>query len=170
MEMQNHMSDENQPDKVIRLLAGCEMEEALALVWEGFSDFQAEGCSEETINEFWSAIDYEYMLQQYGDGAIRFWGAFEEDFLIGVCAMREMREVRLLYVDAEYQRRGVGSSLLKKAVMDTKEIAPDLNMLTVQASPYSVPFFLAMGFVAQGPEEIIDGLPLVPMQVQGLKE
>ena len=36
---------ENKQEQVrreIRMLAGCEMEEALALVWEGFSDFQAQ--------------------------------------------------------------------------------------------------------------------------------
>jgi GNAT superfamily N-acetyltransferase len=122
------------------------MEEALALVWEGFSDFQAEGCSEETIDEFWSSIDQEYMIQQYGDGTVRFWGAFEDDFMVGVCAIREMRRVELLYVDAQYHRLGIGSSLLKKAVMDTKEIALDMDRRNVNAAPYSVPFFKAMGF------------------------
>ena len=43
LEMQEKNQD--QISREIRLLAGCEMEEALALVWEGFSDFQAEGCS-----------------------------------------------------------------------------------------------------------------------------
>lgn len=154
--------------RVIRLLSGCEMEEALALVWEGFSDFQAEGCSEETIDEFWRSIDQEYMIQQYGDGTIRFWGAFEDDFMVGVCAIREMRQVELLYVDAQYHRLGIGSSLLKKAVMDTKEIALDMNQLRVNASPYSVPFFKAMGFEAAGEMQEMDGLRFLPMTVQGL--
>ena len=153
--------------RVIRLLAGCEMEEALALVWEGFSDFQAEGCSEDAIDEFWRAIDQEYMIQQYGDGTIRFWGAFEDDFMVGVCAIREMRQVELLYVDAQYHRLGIGSSLLKKAVMDTKEIALDMNQLRVNASPYSVPFFQAMGFEAIGEMQEMDGLKFLPMTVQG---
>lgn len=156
-------------ERVIRLLAGCEMEEALALVWEGFSDFQSEGCTEESIDEFWSAIDYEYMLQQYGDGTIRFWGAFEDDFLVGVCAIREMRRVELLYVDAAYQRKGVGTSLLKKAVLDTKEIDPGLGRLLVKASPYSVPFFEAMGFAPIGSEQTEEGLRFLPMAVEGLQ-
>lgn len=167
------MNEKNQAaqdgiSRVIRLLSGCEMEEALALVWEGFSDFQAEGCSEETIDEFWRSIDQEYMIQQYGDGTIRFWGAFEDDFMVGVCAIREMQQVELLYVDAQYHRLGIGSSLLKKAVMDTKEIALDLNQLRVNASPYSVPFFKAMGFEATGELQEIDGLKFLPMTVQGL--
>lgn len=163
----NNKKQEAQISREIRLLAGCEMEEALALVWEGFSDFQSEGCSEETIDEFWSSIDQEYMIQQYGDGTIRFWGAFEDEFMVGVCAIREMRQIELLYVDAEYHRLGIGSSLLKKAVMDTKEIAPDMDRLRVNASPYSVPFFKAMGFEAVGEEQELDGLKFVPMAVQG---
>ena len=160
--------NQDQISREIRLLAGCEMEEALALVWEGFSDFQAEGCSEETIDEFWSIIDQEYMIQQYGDGTVRFWGAFEDDFMVGVCAIREMRRVELLYVDAQYHRLGIGSSLLKKAVMDTKEIALDMDRLNVNASPYSVPFFKAMGFEATGPMEEEGGLQFQPMMIQGL--
>lgn len=159
---------QEQVSRVIRLLSGCEMEEALALVWEGFSDFQAEGCSEETIDEFWSSIDHEYMIQQYGDGTIRFWGAFEDDFMVGVCAIREMRQVELLYVDAQYHRLGIGTSLLKKAVMDTKEIALDMDRISVNASPYSVPFFKAMGFEEVGELQEIDGLKFQHMTVQGL--
>ena len=163
------MSEQNnQVRREIRLLAGCEMEEALALVWEGFSDFQAAECSEEAIDEFWSSIDQEYMIQQYGDGTVRFWGAFEDDFLVGVCAIREMRRVELLYVDANYQRQGIATSLLKKAVMDTKEIALDMSRLSVNASPYSVPFFKAMGFESTGPQEELDGLKFQPMSVQVL--
>jgi N-acetylglutamate synthase-like GNAT family acetyltransferase len=162
---------ENKQEQVrreIRMLAGCEMEEALALVWEGFSDFQAQDCSEETIDEFWSAIDQEYMIQQYGDGIVRFWGAFEDDFLVGVCAIREMRRVELMYVDGQYHRLGIGTSLLKKAVMDTKEIALDMDRLHVNASPYSVPFFQAMGFKPTGPVEEEGGLKYQPMMIQGL--
>lgn len=166
---EKNQATQDQVSRVIRLLAGCEMEEALALVWEGFSDFQAEDCSEEAIDEFWRSIDQEYMIQQYGDGTIRFWGAFEDDFMVGVCAIREMRQVELLYVDAGYHRLGIGSSLLKKAVMDTKEIALDMSQLRVNASPYSVPFFQAMGFEPVGEMQEMDGLKFLPMTVQGLQ-
>lgn len=166
---EKNQAAQDQVSRVIRLLAGCEMEEALALVWEGFSDFQAEDCSEEAIDEFWRSIDQEYMIQQYGDGTIRFWGAFEDDFMVGVCAIREMRQVELLYVDAGYHRLGIGSSLLKKAVMDTKEIALDMSQLHVNASPYSVPFFQAMGFEPAGEMQEMDGLKFLPMTVQGLQ-
>ena len=75
---------------------------------------------------------------------------------------------KLLALLDEYHRLGIGSSLLKKAVMDTKEIALDMDRLNVNASPYSVPFFKAMGFEATGPMEEEGGLKFQPMMIQGL--
>jgi hypothetical protein len=95
------MSEKNLPqgEKTIGPLTGCMLEEALALVWDVFSDFESENLPQEALDEFWARIDYEYMLQRAGDGEIRFWGAFDDDFLVGVCAMRDLNHIELLYVD-----------------------------------------------------------------------
>ena len=83
------MAENNLPqgNKTIGPLTGCMLEEALALVWDVFSDFESENLPQEALDEFWARIDYEYMLQRAGDGEIRFWGAFDDDFLVGVCVL-----------------------------------------------------------------------------------
>ena len=108
------MDEKNLPQgkKTIGPLTGCMLEEALALVWEVFSDFESENLTQEALDEFWARIDYEYMLQRAGDGEIRFWGAFDDDYLVGVCAMRDLSHVELLYVDGAYHRQGIATNLL----------------------------------------------------------
>ena len=120
----------------------------MALVWEVFAEFQAPEFTQEGIEEFWRFIDGEYMNMMLGEGIMTFWGAFEDDLMVGVCAVRDNNHIALLFVDGEYHRRGIGSTLLKKAVADCKYLDPDLNRVTVNSSPYAVPFYEAMGFKA----------------------
>ncbi len=154
----------------IRQLHPAELEEALALVWDVFSEFEAPGYSQEGIDEFWRFIDLEYMTMQIGEGSMTFWGAFEDDFLVGVCAFRGLDHVSLLFVDAEHHRQGMATAMLKKALLDSKRLDPDLAVITVNSSPYAVPFYKAVGFVPTGPEQVEDGLIFTPMKLDSLQE
>ena len=164
------MSEKNLPqgEKTIGPLTGCMLEEAaLALVWDVFSDFESENLPQEALDEFWARIDYEYMLQRAGDGEIRFWGAFDDDFLVGVCAMRDLSHIELLYVDGAYHRQGIATNLLKHAFIDCKELDVTIHRVTVNATPYSRPFFLKQGFTATAAERKVDGLIQIPMALEG---
>ncbi len=160
------MEEKKQDQKTIGPLPGCELEEALALVWDVFSTFESEELSQEALDEFWARIDYEYMLQRAGDGDIRFWGAWDGDYLVGVCAMRGLDHIQLLYVDGEYHRQGVGSNLLKHAFIDCRSIDPTIHRITVNATPYSRGFFLRQGFRATAAEHQEDGLTVIPMALE----
>lgn len=157
-------------NKEIRPLAGCEIEEALGLVWDVFSEYEAADCEQEGVDEFWEKIDYEYLLQRAGDGEVRFWGAFDEGRMVGVCMMREPCQVELLYVDGEYQGQGVGTNLLKKAVLDAKEQDPLLQRVTADASEGSKGFFLELGFVPIAETYESCGIKYTPMAVESKEE
>ena len=152
--------------KEIRKLEPEALEEALALVWEVFAEFEAPDYSQEGIEEFWRFIDLEYMIMQQGEGNLTFWGAFEDDYLVGVMAMRGLNHISLLFVDGEYHRRGIGTALVKKAVSDGKLLDPDFNTITVNSSPYAVPFYTALGF--KPTDEMIeeDGMKFMPMKIE----
>ena len=100
--------------KEIRTLPPHELESGLALVWESFSDSYAEQCDQDTLDAFWESIDYEYMLMSMGEGRIRFWGAWEDDFLVGVCAVRELEQIELLQGTPKIKMSGFMSSLEEK--------------------------------------------------------
>lgn len=152
-------------NKELRPLAGCEIEEALGLVWDVFSECEAADCDQEGVDEFWARIDYEYLLQRAGDGEVSFWGAFDDGRLAGVCMTREPNIVELLYVDGEYQGQGVGKNLLKKAVLDMKTRAPDLTRVTAAVTEGARGFFAAQGFAPAGEPYRVGGLSYLPMAV-----
>ena len=152
--------------KEIRQLQGQDLEEALALVWEVFAEFEAPTFTDEGIEEFWRFIDLEYMTMQVGEGAMTFWGAFEDDCLIGVCAFRGLDHISLLFVDGEYQRRGVGTMLVKKAVQDCKALDPSISAITVNSSEYGQPFYAALGFEPTGGLTVDNGIRFIPMRIE----
>lgn len=154
----------------VRQLHGHELEEALALVWEVFAEFQAPDFSDEGIEEFWRFIDHEYMAMQVGEGNMTFWGAFTDDYLVGVCAFRGLDHIALLFVDSEYHRAGVGTALVKKAVSDCKRLDPSISSVTVNSSLYAVPFYEAMGFEKTGDVTEDNGIVFVPMKIDAEKQ
>jgi Acetyltransferase (GNAT) family. len=157
-------------NREIRPLAGCEIEEALGLVWDVFSEYEAADCTEEGVDEFWTKIDYEYLIQRAGDGEVRFWGAFDEGRMVGVCMLHEPDHVELLYVDGEYQSRGVGTSLLKKAVLDMKEQDTLLRRITANVPDSADGFFRALGFTSSGASYASGGMTYTPMAVESKEE
>lgn len=152
--------------KEIRQLQGFELEEALALVWEVFSQFEAPGYSDEGIEEFWRFIDLEYMVMRTGEGSMTFWGAFEDDYLVGVCAFRGFNHISLLFVDPEYHRRGIATALVKKAVSDCKRIDESVDSITVNSSEYALPFYTAIGFEKTGELTEDNGIKYIPMKIE----
>lgn len=150
-------------DKQIRPIGAEELPEALALAWEVFAAQLAPECTDEGVDEFWHSIDQEYMLHRMGDGTLRFWGAFDGERMVGLCAMRELVHVALIFVAEDYQFQGAGTALLKKAVIDCKALDPAIGRITVEALGDSRGFFETLGFVATGDDSFDSGLITTPM-------
>ena len=157
-------------NKAIRLLDASELQMAMDLAWKVFSEYQAPRLPDEAVEEMWATLDYEYMLHRYGDGSVRLWGAFDDGRMVGMCVIRGLSYLQLLYVDGEYQGQGVGTNLLKQAVLDCKKQDEWLDHLTVSAPITAAGFFEKLGFAATGDEEVLDGMAVVPMLLQGKTE
>lgn len=152
-------------EKQISALDAQWLPQALDLVWETFSSQIAPLCTADGIDDFWSAIDYEYLLHQIGDGVIRMWGALDGERLIGVCAVRELCHIQLLFVAQEEQYQGAGTILLKKALIDCKQLNPQIHRVTVNAMGDSDSFFTRLGFLPCGAAEEDGGIPCTPMEI-----
>lgn len=79
---------------------------------------------------------------------IRDFFVYEEDGIIkGVCALRilweDLAEIRSLAVREEYQRLGIGKSLIKRCLKDAK----DIGIKRVFALTYQPEFFKKLGFI-----------------------
>ena len=140
---------------IIRFIEKEKWDEALKLVKEVFMEFEAPDYSEEGIADFMHAIGDESYLNMH-----RFYGAYQNDKLVGVIATRnDHHHIGLLFVDKNYQRKGIGRQLIQY-VLDMKDEEP----ITVNASPYGHEFYKKLGFADASEEQITNGVRYYPMK------
>ena len=123
----------------VKRLSPDELPEAVALIWEVFSEFEAPEYSKEGVRAFRAALD---------DGernrAMAFYGAFSAAELIGVLAVRKPQHIGYFFVKAEYQRKGVGRALVS-VVLEKYRGVRQIELATDDV-PETVGFYKALGF------------------------
>ncbi|MBQ6119882.1 MAG: GNAT family N-acetyltransferase, partial [Clostridia bacterium] len=62
------------------------------------------------------------------------------------------------FVDGGYHRLGVGTRLFRHLLRDH----PD-ETITLNSSPYGLPFYQALGFVKTAEEQTVNGIRFTPM-------
>ena len=131
--------------------------EALSLIWEVFSQFEAPVYPEEGIREFRSTLENRERLR-----AMRFYGAFDGDELVGVLAMRKPQPISFFFVRADRHRRGIGRRLFEAMKADYA-----LQEFTVNSAPCAVEIYRRLGFAETGPEQTVNGIRFTPMAYHG---
>ncbi|MGN0600759.1 MAG: GNAT family N-acetyltransferase [Oscillospiraceae bacterium] len=116
-------------------------------------EFEAPEYSEEGVEEFRNTLDDESFI-----GKLKFYGAFMNDELSGVLAMREPQHISLFFVKAEHQQKGIGRKLFERMKKDYV-----LKSFTVNSSPFAVKIYEQLGFSAVSSEQVIKGIRFTPM-------
>ena len=70
----------------------------------------------------------------------------------------------LVFTRREYHRRGIATALFRYLLADVRAENPELEFLTLNSSPYGLPFYLRLGFVPQSEEQTINGIRFTPMK------
>ncbi len=145
---------EQNTTRLVRELQPAEWDAALALVMRVFLEFEATDYGEAGVAEFQKSLaDPAYLAM------LRLYGAWEGGKLAGVMATRSGgSHIALFFVEAAFQRRGIGTALFRQVCRD----CPD-GQLTVNASPYAVPVYARLGFTATAQEQATNGLRYTPM-------
>ncbi len=138
--------------------AGCDWDDAMALAWRTFLRFEAADYEEEGIRNFLDFITDPRLERMFLLGEYKMLIAKAEGKIIGMITLRNVYHISLLFVDAEYQKMGIGKALVH-ALYQTA----GAGKLTVFASPYGIPFYHRIGFKDTGREEIRDGIRYTPM-------
>lgn len=86
-----------------------------------------------------------------------------EDVIVGMIEMRDYSHVSLLFVDSDYQKRGISKALFKQALDACLSHLPTLKAITVNASAYALPIYQALGFVSTDTVQEKDGISYWPM-------
>ena len=83
--------------------------------------------------------------------------------VVGMIEMRRNRHVSLLFVEQEFQGKGVGGELLGRALELCRRTDSQIREVTVNSSPNAVKAYERMGFQSTGGEQNISGVRSVPM-------
>ncbi|MGN0294248.1 MAG: GNAT family N-acetyltransferase [Lachnospiraceae bacterium] len=143
----------------IKKLSRRKLVNALPLVWEVFSEYEAVDYPEEGKRAFRNAIyseEYLDMLAAYG--------AYEGGALTGIIATREEgRHLALFFVDGKHHRQGIGRSLWNAVLAENTS-----PTITVHSSLYAVDVYKKLGFAVTGEMCSEGGIRYVPMEYRML--
>lgn len=121
----------------IRKIKGDEAEEALALAWEVFMQFEAPDYEAEGIDAFRrDIIENDTFIAQCRQGIFPIYAAFDKDKIIGMIGMRPNRaHIILAFVKKEYHRQGVATSIFQYLYADILKNNPASREITLNSSP-----------------------------------
>ena len=122
-----------------------------------FCEFESSVYAPEGTEEFKRCLNDDAYLS-----GIRYYGAFDADKLVGVLGIREEKcHVCFFFVEGEYQRLGIGRKLFRRMQKDFPA-----RTITLNSSPYGLPFYKVLGFTATGSEKTVNGIPFRAIQLQ----
>ena len=137
----------------IKKLEKNEINKALKLVWDVFSESEAFNYNRKGVEEFRKFLDYRDLINTFD-----IYGTYDKKELIGVIALQDGQHICFFFVKNSYQKRGLGRKLFEKVLKITKE-----KEITVSAPPCSVEVMKNLGFVPTDSEQNINGIVIIPM-------
>jgi GNAT superfamily N-acetyltransferase len=150
---------------LIRKVEYEELDNAFSLIWNTFSEFVAPDYSEEGIDtfrvNFMESKDFKEHFK--GDKQIMY-GAYSKEKLVGVVSISENNHVSCVFVDKEYHRKGIASMLFGQIISILKD--KQVEIITLNASPYAVPFYHSIGFKDLNIQQDFNGILYTPMELK----
>lgn len=148
----------------IRMAYQDEWEEAMALAWKTFLQYEADDYEPEGVRSFQDFITDNTLHRMFIMGAYQMLVALQEDKLIGMITVRDNSHVSLLFVDEKYHRRGIGRELMNR-LCEYLEGELGVKRVTVNASPFGVGFYHKLGFKDLQAEQTSEGIRYTPMEL-----
>jgi len=155
------MSKNNDWD--IRFIDADEWEDAMAMVYRIFLEYDAKDFSEEGIEHFRAFIADNNLKQLFYAGGFQVIGAYYKQKMVGLAALREQSHISLLFVEGEYQHIGVGTELIN-VLAEYAHNKLHVDVLTVNASFFATEFYHKLGFTDTSSLKMQDGVIFTPMQ------
>lgn len=146
---------DNNEGFIVRRLSQNEIPAALELAWKVFSEYESPDYAPEGTEEFRKCLhDEEYLA------GIEYYGAFDGEKLIGTIGIRaDKKHICFFFVDGNYHRKGIGIGMFRYLLKDYSG-----KTITLNSSPYGVPFYRAIGFVPTDEEKSVNGIRFTPME------
>ncbi|MBR5375875.1 MAG: GNAT family N-acetyltransferase [Lachnospiraceae bacterium] len=144
-----------------------EWEDAMALCWSVFLECEGDLYSIEGQENFKRFLEDETLYTVFINGGFPVCAAFFGKRIIGVAAVRSGPHLSLLFVDSNFQRRGVATAMLGYMIeyLLSRRTGLGDEKMTVNASPVGIGFYHRRGFKDTGPEQTKDGILYTPMEL-----
>jgi len=151
---------------VIRKISSNEVESAMELALEVFMQFEAPDYHPSGVETFKRDIvenaDY---LEKAKQGICPIYGAFDGEKMIALIGMRRNKtHINLVFTKKEYHRKGIATAIFNYLLKDVLSENPNIRELTLNSSPYGLPFYLHIGFIPLSDEQEINGIRFTPMK------
>ena len=140
-----------------------EWDDAMALAWRVFMQFEARDYTPEGIESFQDFITDSMLYRMFLMGEYQLFAAYDRGRMIGMISLRNETHISLLFVDANYHRHGIGRQLIQY-VSDYVLREEGHDFVTVNAAPYAVEFYHRIGFVDTDVRQFNDGIWYTPMR------
>ena len=135
------------------------------LVTSVFNEFVAPEYSAEGVQEFYRYIEpiaFRERAKNHHFALI----ALAQTKVVGVIEIRGYNHVSLLFVDHDYQRRGIAKELLHQAIQICERYEPQPSEISVNSSSFAVPIYEKLGFERVGERQVRNGIGFIPMNLK----
>ncbi|HBH94527.1 MAG TPA: N-acetyltransferase [Ruminococcaceae bacterium] len=156
----------------IRKIRSGEVEEALALALEVFMQFEAPAYKPEGTETFKrDIVENKEFIQKCRNSVCPIYAAYDRGKIIGIIGMRSNKtHINLVFTKKEYHRKGVATAIFNFLTEDLLKENPSLEEITLNSSPYGLPFYLHLGFEPLSEEQETEGVRYTPMKYRIKKE
>ena len=151
---------------LIRKITAEEVPTAMALAQEVFLQFEAPDYTPEGVESFMrDIIKNETYLENARNGVCPIYAAFDGNEMVGIMGMRASKaHINLAFTKASHHRRGIATAIFRYLLDDVLRQNPNLKAITLNSSPYGLPFYLHIGFEPLTEEQVVDGIGFTPMR------
>lgn len=146
----------------IRMAYEKEWEEAIALAWKTFLQFEAGDYGPEGVKSFEDFITDNTLYRMFVMGVYQMFVARKDQKIVGMITLRGNSHISLLFVDGGYHRMGIGRKLISGLCYYMKtELGK--SRVTVNSAPFGVEFYHRLGFRDIQTEQTAEGIRYTPM-------
>ena len=145
----------------------CDQEQwdsAMELAFKVFLKYEAKQYGKEGTDNFVEFLTSPSLVKLYKAGRYVVYVASIGEEIIGMASFRSGNHLSLLFVDDRYHRQGIARELIK-VIQNHLLASTDYQTMTVNASPYGIPFYKNAGFVATDEEIHSEGIIYTPMEM-----
>lgn len=139
-----------------------DLKKTLGLVKKVFDEHEAKVYGKEGTNNFYKFIDYDNIKKEL-DNNMEIIVAKKNEDIIGMIGMKNKQHISMLFVDSDYHKQGVGTSLFKYAMFYCTYKEPT-KRITVNSAPSAVGFYKKLDFRDISEEQLVDGIRFTPME------